>query len=295
MNIAVTLDFDRRPRVVPYMLRAMVPVRRQVNLFPQIRARWSQHRVDALELGEFLRITGLPAGPALPLLYPLTFGFRLAMTILTHPAFPVPIWGVLQTRNHIVRHRSIAVDASLDFETRVMHGRIVPKGAEFDLRTTVKIAGDLAWQSDVTFFTRGYFGEPGPAAPPTRSPSDTGHPVAQWDLCDADHWKFGRFTGDYNGIHLWDWYARRLGFRRALYHPQRVLGECMAHLPRHEDADGPLLLDAWIKGPIPHGAKVRLHAAALSTTTTFALYAGDDRPCIVGRLGVPMVAPETNT
>ena len=65
---------------------------------------------------------------------------------------------------------------------------------------------------------------------------------------DAGHWTFGRFTGDYNGIHLWDWYARRFGFRRGLYHPPRVLGECLARLPRLEEQDCPVRLDVWLMG-----------------------------------------------
>jgi acyl dehydratase len=106
-------------------------------------------------------------------------------------------------------------------------------------------------------------------------------------MADDDHVRFGRFTGDYNGIHLWDWYARRMGFRRALYHPPRVLGQCLARLPDlagTNDPEAPRRLDAWIKGPVPHGAKVRLHAATSSMATTFALFADNERPSIVGRL-----------
>jgi hypothetical protein len=280
MNEAVSLDYDRRPSAVPYMVRGMMPVTRRVNLAPQMRARWVKHRAPtrACRIQQDRRPP--TAGATLPLLYPHTFGFRLAMAILTHPKFPVPIWGVLQTRNHLVQHRFIAVDESLDFETRVMHARVVPKGAEFDLRTTVHAAGALAWESIVTFFTRGRFGEPEPASPLTRSPSEFGPLAAEWIMRNADHWKFGSFTGDYNGIHMWDWYARRLGFRRALYHPPRVLGECLARLPgptSMEDADGRLRLDAWLKGPVSHGANVRMHATTTATTSTFAL-AGDERP-----------------
>jgi hypothetical protein len=293
MNEAVSLDFDRRPSAVPYMVRGMMPVRRRVILAPRISARWRKHRVDQDELAAFNRIAGLPPAEAtLPLLYPHTFGFRLAMAILTHPKFPVPIWGVLQTRNHLVQYRPIAVDELLDFETRVARGRVVPKGAEFDLRTTVHIDGALAWESVVTFFTRGRFGEPDAASPLTRSPSGIGPVAAEWTMRNADHWKFGSFTGDYNGIHMWDWYARRLGFRRALYHPPRVLGECLARLPRASpvgDRDGCLRLDAWLKGPVPHGANGRMHATTSASASTFALFAGDERPSIVGRLEVSVV------
>lgn len=283
----VELVYARRPSALAYMLRAVRPVRRHLDLAPPICARWHGHRVDAQDLAAFRRIAMPSPGPsspvvaaegALPLLYPHTFGFRLAMAILTHPRFPVPIWGVLQTRNHIVQHAPIAADASLDFEARVLPGRVVPKGAEFDLRTTVHVAGTLAWESVVTFFTRGRFGEPDAPSPHTRSPTEYGEKVAEWTMADTDHLRFGRFTGDYNGIHLWDGYARRMGFRRALYHPSRVLGECLARLPPARK------LDAWIKGPVPHGAHVRLHVAPIDTTTTFALFADDEtRPAFVGR------------
>lgn len=68
----------------------------------------------------------------------------------------------------------------------------------------------------MTFFTRGRSGEPGPAVPLARSPVVAGPVVAKWQMRNAEHWKSGHLSGDYNGIHLWDWYARRLGFRRAL-------------------------------------------------------------------------------
>jgi acyl dehydratase len=287
MSRAVLLDFDRRPSALTYMLRAVAPARRRIDLAPQVVARWRGHVVDRTDLEAFRRITRQETDPEhLPLLYPHTFGFRLPMAILTHPAFPVPIWGVLQTRNHLVQHRPIAVDERLDFETRVLHGRAVAKGAEFDLHTTVHAAdGELVWESLLTFFTRGRFGEPGPAAPAARSPSVTEPVVAEWTMEDADHLRFGRFTGDYNGIHLSHAYARRFGFPRALYHPPRVLGECLAHLGEAGRTATPVQLDTWLKGPVPHGAQVRLQAERTDDVCSFALFAGDERPAIIGRLG----------
>jgi len=284
MTAAVRLDFVSRPSSLPYMARAVLPVPRRTDLAPQISARWHRFRVDAADLRSFLRITGLPEGEGLPLLVPHTFGFRLAMAILTHPSFPVPIWGVLQTRNDIVQHRTIGIDETLDVEALVLRGRAVPKGAEFDLQTTVRVGDELVWQSDLAFFARGAFGEPQSPSPLAKSPAVDGTLVDEWDMRDADHWQFGRFTGDYNGIHLWDWYARRMGFRRALYHPPRVLGECMARLPSIGHGDGALRFDTWIKGPVPHGSRVRLRTQPMTGGIQFALFAGEDRPCIVGRL-----------
>ena len=297
MSDAVSLDFKRRPSALPYMLRAMLPVSRRFTLSPGVSATWLGHHVDPCQLADFLKITGLaPSGTTLPLLYPHVFGFRLAMAILTHPEFPVPIWGVLQTRNRLQQYRSIDAAEPLDLKARILRGRAVPKGAEFDLHTTVHVDGELAWESLVTFFARGRFGEPDAAAPASRSPTDTGRPTAEWIIADTGNWSFGRFTGDYNGIHFWDWYARRFGFRRGLYHPPRLLGECLAHLPWPLDP-GPARLDAWIKGPVAHGARVQLCAGQAADHCSFALFAGDARPSIVGRLQrpeaeLPRIAPD---
>jgi acyl dehydratase len=137
-----------------------------------------------------------------------------------------------------------------------------------------------------------------------RAPTEFGPPVAEWNMSDADHFRFGRFTGDYNGIHLWDWYARRLGFARALYHPPRVLGQCLAQLrasrlvPNEVDRQR---LDVWLKGPVSHGAHVRLHAVVTATSdvaspsTTFGLFADEDRPCIVGRWQATSATATTTT
>ena len=284
MSADVSLDFDRRPRAVTYMLRGVLPVRRRVDLAPHIRAQCRGHRVDAAELAAFRRITGLPPGPDLPLLYPHTFGFRLTMAVLTHTAFPVPIWGVLQTRNHLVQHQSIPVESAMDLECRVLAGRSTAKGAEFDLRTTVHVGSLLAWESVVTFFTRGRFGEPAPDSSCVRSPTEFGSLAAEWTPRNAGHWRFCSLTGDYNGIHLWDAYARRLGFPRALFHPPRMLGECLSRFPVEPGHRTPQRLDAWLKGPVPHGRPVRLHAASGANQTTFALFVEPERPCIVGRL-----------
>lgn len=284
MNTPVVLCFVRPPSAGAYMLKAFWPGRRPAELRPALGARWSGHRVDQRRLAAFRRITGLPDTGELPLLYPHTFGFRLAMAVLTHPSFPVPIWGVLQTRNHLLQHRAIDPGERLDFELQVSAARVLDKGAEIDLHTTLHASGALAWESLVTFYTRGRFGGAGEASPLARAPSfEALEELDAWTLDDAGHWQLGAFTGDYNGIHLFDWYARRFGFESAIYHPPRVIGECLARLPAL-DARAPQRLDVWLKGPVAHGARVRLGTSTALGQTAFALHATAERPSIFGVL-----------
>ena len=97
-------------------------------------------------------------------------------------------------------------------------------------------------------------------------------------------WHYGGLSGDYNPLHLWSGYARKHGFARSFFHPQRVLGQCLARLPQAEAAL-PLRLDAWIKGPVFYGAEVTMGIAQETDGTVFALNVeGDQRPAIIGRL-----------
>jgi hypothetical protein len=278
------MEYRSRPSTAAFMLRALYPTRLRKGLpFPPLCATWSRHRVDLRRLGHFLRLTGLGAEHGLPVLYPHVFGFPLQMVILTHPAFPLPIWRVLQIRNHLLQHRPLPADASLDLETRVVSQRILEKGVEVDLHSTVCVERQVAWESLNTFHYRGRFGVAGPPSRATSAPEAGDEVIGRWRTPSGGGLAFGRWTGDFNGIHWWSQYARMLGFRRAFHHPQLVLGQSLARLPAAASAPAQRL-DAWLKGPVYHGSDVSLLAGSGTDGTTFAVVAeGERRPAIVGR------------
>ncbi len=279
------MEFRRRPSVLAYMLRGFYPSPgvRGTGGCPSICARWRSHWVDRRHLAEFLHLSGLRADQGMPMLFPHVFSFPLQMAVLTHPRFPIPIWKVLQIRNHLLQHRPIFDDAVLDLETRVAGQRILEKGVEFDLHTSVSARQEPVWESLNTFYYRGKYGQASAASPLARAPRHGDTMVARWRTpAAASGWRFAALTGDYNGIHYWHWYARRLGFGRAFLHPQLVLGQCMARLsaPRATDRQR---LDAWLKGPVYTDAGVRLNATTESDRTVFGLSLdGEERPAILG-------------
>lgn len=286
MSAHIQLDYRRQPSTLRFMANAVRPSPGFAadGRLPSIAARWTRHRVGARGLDAFLKLTGLPATPHLPLLYPHVIGFPLQMVILTHPVFPVPIWRVLQVRNHLLQHRPLAADADFDLATRIVGHRVLDKGAEVDLHSEVHADGTLAWESLNTFFFRGRFGAAGAASPLAAAPAISDRRVKTWRMPEGGGWRFGGLSGDYNGIHVFGWYARRFGFPRPFFHSQRVLGHCLARLPA-PDAGAPQRLDAWLKGPVFYGAGVELRADAGDGGTAFALHAdGETRPAIVGRL-----------
>ncbi len=280
------LIFHRRPSVPAFMLRGLYPLQsqRSPGRFPPIRVTWTGHRIDGRRLDEFLRLTGLPSGRGVPMLYPHVFGFLLQMVVLTRPTFPHAIWSVLQVRNHILQHAPISEDAVLDLETRVAGQRVLEKGVEVDLHTTIRSGDDLVWESLNTFYYRGRFGPAEAESPLAASPAVGDTTIARWRTPPKGGWRFGGFTGDYNGIHYWSPYARLFGFRGAFHHPQFILGQCLGHLPE-VPAGGDLRLDVWLKGPVYYSSGVSLRADVGREGSTFALVSnGEDRPAILARL-----------
>lgn len=300
MNREIRLDYRQRPSALAFMARALRPSPGLKRGVPAIAARWC-HRVAPAELARFNALSGLPESAALPLLYPHTIGFPLHMAILTQPAFPVPIWTVLQVRNRIQQRAPLARDATLDITVQVAGHRILEKGAEFDLHATVSDGTTTAWESVNTFYVRGRFGAPTaqavPEAPKLVSveanarvagvmpePKVSLPETASWTMPAGGGWRYGGLSGDFNPLHWWSRYARKHGFAEAFFHPQRVLGQCLARLP--EAPSGlPLRLDAWIKGPVFYGAPVAMRSESAADGTRFALHVNEDeRPAIVGHL-----------
>jgi hypothetical protein len=284
MSANFEMRFSSRPSTAAFMLRAFYPSRglRKTGGFRPICASWRHFRTDRKHLASFLRLTGLRADQGLPMLYPHVFAFPLQMVILTHPAHPLPIWNSLQIRNHLLQHQAIAADAVLDLETRVAGQRILERGAEVDLYTSVRNRDGVVWESLNTFYYRGRYGEPGSASPLASAPAVSEQVLDQWHMATGPGWRFCGLTGDYNGIHWSRRYARLFGFRHAFHHPQLVLGQCMSRLPAFDPGEAQRL-DAWLKGPVYYDSDVCLRADTGFDRTNFALnIAGDQRSAIVG-------------
>ncbi|HEX7157028.1 MAG TPA: MaoC family dehydratase [Burkholderiaceae bacterium] len=288
--------YAKRPSAAAFMPRALWPgnawSRRQA--FPAFRLTWKGYTVRRDDIDRLLALVGVAPrspGDGVSMLAPHVTGFRLLMVMLTHPRWPIPIWRALQVRNRLLLHRPIEMGEAFDLVTRVSGWRVLDKGAEVDLHTRLQREEETRWESVVTFYYRGRFGPPQehgealgtpPAAPKIDERSE---PVATWAVDAVGKWAFGQLTGDYNPLHQWDWYARRVGFRSATAHPQRVAASCLSHLSA--SGAGVRGLDLWIKGPVYFGGDVVLRRVQTDSgeSTDFGAWTNDDdRPALVGRL-----------
>jgi len=283
MTREIVEQHARAPSALVFMARAFLPSPGLApdGTVPRIVQRWEGVRIDPEHLAAFRRACGGLEGDDAGVLYPHVLGFRLQMAALTHRAFPLSVWGALQIRNRLVQHRGLRPGERFDLETRVGGHRVVESGVEIDLCSRLTRGPDCAWESEVTYYFRGRFGLAGRASPPQAPDLEQAPLVERFPMPHGGGWRFGKLTGDYNGIHWSDGYARRFGFPAAFPHPQRVAGRCLARLQRPGCERQTLRL--WIKGPLFYGAEVVLKATGGPGKIEFGLsLAGDSRVALSG-------------
>lgn len=283
--MCVRLDYRAKPSFLGFMGRMWRPKARfdAGNGLSDIEAVWHGQRASSSELADYFALSGLPPDDDLSILYPHTVSFPMLMAVLSHPRFPLPIWRLLQVRNRLTRHQPVTPDAVLDFTVRTGECRVLEKGVEMDLLVTAKTEGRRVFDATNTFYARGRFGAATTEAPPSPTVTDT--QATEWQMPAHGRFAYCRLSGDFNPLHLHDGYARRQGFARAFAHPQRAIGQCLAHLgaARHPA----MTLETWIKGPVYYGAKLALRSDTQADKGIFELHVeGDERPAIVGRYQV---------
>ena len=287
--------YTERPSTAAFLARALCARNTwaQQQRFPDLRLIWHRYAVRAHDVSKLLALAGVPdrrpSAPAL-LLAPHVSGFPLLMAMLTHPSWPIPIWRALQVRNRLLQRGAIGLGDEFDLVAEVSGWRILEKGIEVDAHTRLQSNSGTLWESIVTFTYRGRYGAERDCGEELGAPSvspkidASADELARWRVDPVGKWAFGSLTGDYNPSHQWNWYARRLGFRAASAHSQRIAASCLSRLPIFNDALHQL--DLWIKGPIYFGSEVveRQVEADSADGRDFAVWMiGEDRPALVGR------------
>lgn len=265
-------------------LRQRGPAAGSLLRFGSIREQWTNFRVTPAQVRLLAELTGAGAQrPGATILIPRILGFRLTMSVLTRPDFPLPIWNALQIRDRLSQARPIEIGEEYQLECAVSAFRQTGKGIEVDLDSRLQSGGNCPWSGTTTFFYRGnYRVETREAAQPVPSPDLQAAPeLTSFRMPHAGRWKFCQLTGDFNGIHLWSMYARQMRFAAAFVHPQRAAALCLQRLepPRSHVQS----LDLWIKGPLYYDAQVTPAVLPKPAGCDFGLrLAGDPRFALAG-------------
>lgn len=247
----MNLVLDRMPASGPLALKAFGTVRRkprpEVEL-PRLSVSVEGARFDADRLAAYREICGFPAGDAVPIPYPQVQAINLQMHLLTQPQFPLPLFGLVHLKNHIVQQREMAPDETFGLRVALIADRSTERGREFDLETTCTGAdGQALWVSVATVLHRNKKAPRKKGPPP---PADSR--LAEYKAIEAPAdigRRYGRIAGDMNPIHLYPFTARLLGFERHIAHGMWSMARCCALL---QDGLGrpPRELDVQFKQPL---------------------------------------------
>lgn len=218
-------------------------------------------------LAAYDRVCGFRLRDDLPATYPHLLAFPLGMELMTAPAFPFGVLGLVHVRNEITVQRPIALGERLDVRVRTADLRPHDRGTQFDVVAEVAAEGERVWQGRSAYLHReggGGSKERGgerPAAPEAN---------AVWQVPGDIGRRYAAVSGDSNPIHLHPLAAKAFGMRRAIAHGMWAKARCLAAL----EADLPRAFTVAVafKLPVELPARVGFSASADGRRRAFALH-----------------------
>lgn len=288
MRQPVILEFADMPRalgVLPRMLLARKPTLLPGDAtVPRIEARCAGVMPDRATLKAYREVCGFAAGEHLPITIPHILAHPLHMEIVTHPAFPLALLGLVHVRNSIVQYRPLRANELLDWQCVIEGHTDTERGQEFELRTYARAGDELVWEECSTMLARRRSGGGGKRDKAAPDPGPAGAQLTSFAAPADIGRRYARVSGDFNPIHLTALTARAFGFPKAIAHGMwslaRVAAELEAQWP-----EGKLRFEAAFKLPILLPAWVMLMSAPRDGGVDFQLR--DDagqKPHVVGRV-----------
>ncbi|HZC73305.1 MAG TPA: MaoC/PaaZ C-terminal domain-containing protein [Jatrophihabitans sp.] len=243
------------PGLLPLYLKAAAttPLHRGGDTLPDSVYTLTDQTIDRERLAAFQQVCGYRVADVLPPTYLHVLAFPLSVALMTEPAFPFPLVGMVHVANAITLTRAVGADETVSFRVRAAELRPHAAGRQFDLLADATVDGDVVWSARSTYLRRGKpsgdaKSEQRPELAPqagavsvVRVPGDIGR-------------RYGAVSGDRNPIHLHKMTAKAFGFPSAIAHGMwlkaRTLAALEGRLPDAYDVDvafkTPLLLPATV-------------------------------------------------
>jgi len=281
----IILRFHRRPNALANLALALCGIFNRYKIgdpVPKIKAVWEDVKINPGHVKDFEEICGLlPHTEFFSPLYPVTLIFPFIIRILGHKKAPLSVFRTLNTKLQVISHRRIGVLEPLTITCETGSLRIVSRGLEMDLSSIVQTGRETVWESLHTFYYRGKFGEADSSNLDHMEllPIPEPKTLASWYLPDGIGFRFGRISGDTNGIHYSRLYAKRFGFKRDFAQPTLVLTRSLNCFP--DLGASKFRLVALLKGPVYYKSNVYLKGAFSEEGIRFDIYCEDNpRPSL---------------
>jgi len=292
VRAAVRLNFPRPPSVLRFYPRAVfarspaqVPEGRSV---PRLEGEIESVVVSGRHIDRYREVCGYPRDDILPIAYPHVLAMPLHLGLMTHPAFPVRLMGLVHVANVIEWRRPLSARAVYSIACWVEGHRETDRGQEIDLFTELRDPGEAVWTERCTLLARRQRGSAS-VARAARASLRVPRPLDDAEVSEERFEaprsigrRYGMVSGDLNPIHGSDFSARRFGFERAVAHGMWSMARSLACLGP-ELTQEPCRVNVDFKLPLFLPSEVRLVHWREEGGRTFVLRQGDGhRPHLAG-------------
>lgn len=273
------VEVNGAPDLKRLYLAAVRPKLAQRPAWPDQTLARNDISTDRDAVAAYSRICGFPIRDDLPLTYPHIVAFPLAVQLMAHPSFPLPLAGLVHIRNSITQHRPIRGDEPLSARVHLTEPRPHPKGLQFDIVATVAAGGETVWEETSTNLRPGREEDAAPIAP---SLDNDVLETAIWQVPRDTGRRYAGVSGDVNPIHLHPLTARLFGFPRAIAHGMWTKARAVSALAeRLPDA---CRIDVEFRKPLLLPASVRFGAEARDDGWVFAVRSDSGSTHLHGRI-----------
>lgn len=237
--------------------------------------------VDPQKLAAYRKVCGFTDDGLLPPTYPHILAFALQMQLLTAKEFPFPLLGLIHLSNRIRVLRPMGGISRAQVSVRVHNLQPHPKGATFEVLTSLDDQLGPLWEAESQMLCRGVKldGEP---VEQHWEPSQVLTQVAQWTAPADIGRQYAKVSGDYNPIHLSAASAKLFGFPTAIAHglwnKARTLAALADHLPKAN-----LEIAVHFRKPVRLPSEVSLLASAPGSSGELRLIGNGDLEHMVGQ------------
>ncbi|HEV2075024.1 MAG TPA: MaoC/PaaZ C-terminal domain-containing protein [Thermoleophilaceae bacterium] len=234
---------------------------------------------DRDRLAAYDRLCGFRLRDELPATYPHLLAFPMSVELMTDPAFPFGVLGLVHVRNRITQRRQIRLHEPLTLRARADALEPHERGTQFDMLVEATVDGERVWEGRSTYLRR----EGGGSRSSDRhgEAEETPRPSATWTVPADIGRRYAAVSGDRNPIHLHPLTARLLGMKRPIAHGMWLKARCLGAL------EGTLpvaySVDVRFKLPLPLPSRVAFSSREERGHRSFAvLRARDGAPHLLG-------------
>lgn len=235
---------------------------------------------DRDRLAAYDRLCGFRLRDELPATYPHLLGFPMSVELMTDPAFPFGVLGLVHVRNRITQRRQIHLHEPLTLRARADALEPHERGTQFDMVVEATVDGEGVWEGRSTYLRREGGGS-GSSSDRRGEGGDAPRPGATWAVRGDIGRRYAAVSGDRNPIHLHPLTARLLGMKRPIAHGMWLKARCLGAL--EGTLPSAYFVDVRFKLPLPLPSRVDFSSREEEGGRSFAVHrARDGAPHLVG-------------